>query len=55
MAPKTDDFLYALGAVTLRFSELEELLMVHTAKLIDQHDTVWGSPPWRAWIFLRSR
>jgi hypothetical protein len=38
MPPKTDDFLCALGAVTLRFSELEELLMEHTAKLIDQHD-----------------
>jgi|GEM_PF-1655371 len=38
MAAKIDDFLRALGTVTLRFSELEELLMVHTAKLIDQHD-----------------
>jgi hypothetical protein len=35
MAGITDDFLSALGAVTLRFSELEELLMEHTAKLID--------------------
>jgi hypothetical protein len=37
MAGITDDFLRALGAVTLRFSELEELLMQHAAKLIDPH------------------
>jgi hypothetical protein len=37
-----DDLLRAFGTIALDFSELEELLVLHTAKLIDRTDHAIG-------------